>query len=228
MGSMVSQEIGNKTMLTRRLAIVSFLGLTLLGAGNAAPAFATEERDIRAARQVLQLTAEASAVLQRRDLSPIELRAALAGVLHQHFDIRLIARAALGKAWRRASAVQHRLYLEAFDRYLVQIIVQRLAGRSDLRLAVTGVAAAGKQDSYVKTNISRADGARIKAVWRLRTSSAGPKVIDVVIEGISLVLTKRAEFATVIRRAGIDGLIEGLQRKAQPTPSAEMVAASSN
>ena len=47
-------------------------------------------------------------------------------------------------------------------------------------------------------------------VWRLRTSPAGPKVIDVVIEGISLVPTNRAESATVIRRAGIDGLIEDL------------------
>ena len=36
-----------------------------------------------------------------------------------------------------------------------------------------------KQDSHVKTVISRADGARIKAAWRLRTGPAGPKVIDV-------------------------------------------------
>ena len=57
---------------------------------------------------------------------------------------------------------------------------------------------------------------------------AGPKVIDVAIEGISLVLTKRAEFAAVIRQSGIDGLIERLQRKVQPNSSAEMIAASSN
>ena len=215
-------------MLTRRLAIVSFLGLTLLIVGNTAPALATEARDIRAARHVVQLTAEASAALQRRDLSPSELRAALAGVLHRHLDIPLITRAVMGKAWRRASAVQRRLYLEAFDRYLVQIIVQRLAGQSDLRLAVTGVAAAGKQDIHVKTVIRRADGAQFKTVWRLRTGPAGPKVIDVAIEGISLVLTKRAEFAAVIRQSGIDGLIERLQRKVQPTSSAKMIAASSN
>ena len=197
-------------MLTRRLAIVSFLGLTLLGVGNAAPAFATEERDVRAARQVVQLTAEASAALQRRNLSPSELRAALAGVLHQHLDIPLIARAVLGKAWRQASPAQRRLYLEAFDRHIVRIVARYLEAMPGISLAVTGVAAAGKQDSHVKTIISRADGARIKTVWRLRTGPTGPKVIDVTIEGISLVLTKRAEFAAVIRRAGIDGLIEGL------------------
>ena len=47
--------------------------------------------------------------------------------------------------------------------------------RAGKRLFIGGA----KQDSHVKTVISRADGARIKAAWRLRTDPAGPKVIEV-------------------------------------------------
>ena len=86
----------------------------------------------------------------------------------------------------------------------------------------------GKQDRYVKTVISRADGPPIKAVWRLRPGTTGAKVIDIAIEGISLMVTKRAEFATVIAQVGIDGLIESLLAKAQPSRSPEIVAAGSN
>ena len=49
----------------------------------------------------------------------------------------------------------------------------------------------------------------------MRFGQAGPKVVDVLIDGISLVLTKRNEFAAVARRVGFDGLIDSLQVKTQ-------------
>ena len=201
-------------MPTRRLAIVGYLGLTLMCLAIATPALTTEDREGQAVLHV-QRFAEAIAGLQSRDLSTIERRAALGDLLHQHIDIPGIARAVLGKTWRRTSTAQRGRYLEAFDGYMVGNLARYLAGTPGISLVVTGVAAGGKTDALVKTVISRADGARIKAIWRLRFGQAGPKVVDVLIDGISLVLTKRSEFAAVARRAGFDGLIDSLQVKTQ-------------
>ena len=49
---------------------------------------------------------------------------------------------------------------------------------------------------------------------------SGPVVIDLIIEGISLLVTQRSEFAAVLERAGVDGLLAELNaRVTQPDVS---------
>ncbi len=204
-------------MPKRYLTIAAFFGLIVM-ASEQPRAAAMADRDLRAARQVRLLIDQTVAVLQRPDRSPIALRAALGDVLRRHLDIPVIARFALGKAWRRASPAERERFLDAFDGYLVSTIARRLHGTSVMGLAVTGVAGVGSKDSLVKTVVRRAEGAPIEAVWRVRAGRAGPKVIDIAIAGLSLVATTRGEFASVVRRAGIDGLIRRLRAKAEPAP----------
>ena len=211
-------------MPIRRLAIAAFLGLIVMATEIVQPA-AMEDRDLRAARQVRLLADQAAAVLQRPGRAPIALRAALGDVLRRHIDIPLIARAALGPAWRGASPAERARFRTAFDGYLVSTIARRLQGTADMRLTVIGVTGAGTKDSLVKTRVHRTAGVPVEAVWRVRTDPAGPKVIDIAIAGVSLVLTSRGEFASVVRRAGIDGLIQRLRAKAELTAPAAVMAA---
>ena len=58
----------------------------------------------------------------------------------------------------------------------------------------------------------------LRVDWRLRDRPEGPVVIDLIIEGISLLVTQRSEFAAVLERAGVDGLLAELNaRVTQPT-----------
>jgi len=57
----------------------------------------------------------------------------------------------------------------------------------------------------------------IKIHWRLRKVYINPayRVIDIIAEGVSLIVTMRAEYTTVIKRnGGIDSLIAALRKKA--------------
>ena len=49
--------------------------------------------------------------------------------------------------------------------------------------------------------------------YRLRLNDDGWQVYDVVIDGVSLITNYRSQFATEVRRGGIDGLISSLANK---------------
>ncbi len=64
--------------------------------------------------------------------------------------------------------------------------------------------------SYIKQNNGTPD---IQLDWRLRKKKDKFYVIDVSVEGISMALTQRSEFSSIIQRGGgkISALIEHLQ-----------------
>ena len=68
-------------------------------------------------------------------------------------------------------------------------------------------------DALVETEIKRPDGAPLKAAWRVRDINGHLKIIDVVVEGVSMALTQRQEFASVIQHSGLDGLISDLRNR---------------
>jgi phospholipid transport system substrate-binding protein len=51
----------------------------------------------------------------------------------------------------------------------------------------------------------------------MRKTPEGWKIYDIVVEGVSLVLTYRSEFDSVVRQEGIDGLIKRLASKNSPS-----------
>ena len=88
---------------------------------------------------------------------------------------------------------------------------RRLGGYSGHKPQIIGAKPIGKNDILVITNIARASGPPIKAAWRVRGAHGGHQILDVVVAGISMVMTHRSEFRSVVRRQGFDGLIKTLR-----------------
>ncbi|MEC8370139.1 MAG: ABC transporter substrate-binding protein, partial [Pseudomonadota bacterium] len=66
---------------------------------------------------------------------------------------------------------------------------------------------AGQSDVFVRTNITGERGRKLKVDWRVRRINDRYKIIDVVVEGVSMLVTQKAEFGAVLRQRGVDGLI---------------------
>ena len=49
--------------------------------------------------------------------------------------------------------------------------------------------------------------------YAMKKTPEGWKIYDIAVEGVSLVLTYRAEFENITRTSGVDGLIKRLQQK---------------
>ncbi len=110
-----------------------------------------------------------------------------------------------------ATPEQQSAYLNLFGEYLVQTYATLLGGYSDGAMTVIGARQAGDKDVVVRTQIGATGGQVMVADGRVRASAKGYRIIDVMIEGISLAMTHRSEFAEVIQHYGIEGLLATLR-----------------
>lgn len=128
-------------------------------------------------------------------------------ILNRTFEVPLIARFTLGRYWRGASAAQRKEYVSLFEDFIVLAYAARFRNYNGESFTVSKVLDVNETDSLVQSHLALKDGRKIGVTWRVRNKSA-LKIIDVIVEGVSMVITQRDEFASIINRNG--GKIEGL------------------
>lgn len=167
-----------------------------------------------AADLIEKLAADAIATLAETEDNLAAREARLRPILAEGFDMEQIAKFTMGRYWNRASADQREDYVAAFSNYVVATYARRFGGYAGETLQIVSERKAGPKDVAVATRIVRGGNPPIDAEWRVRVDDGPAKVIDVVVEGVSMSVTQRADFAAVIRQNGIDGLIQVLQARA--------------
>jgi len=133
------------------------------------------------------------------------------------FDVKSLSRYAIGRYWRKASSAQRSEYQRLFTDFIVNTYASRFGQYSGEKLVVTGERAVKGKDTIVHSDIVRPDGAPVRVDWRVRKRDDEYKVIDIIVEGVSMAITQREEFASVIRHHGgeVDGLIRELKSKTE-------------
>ena len=146
----------------------------------------------------------------------------LARAIEGSTNVDLLSRLVLGRHWRSLSSTDHQEYKTLFSRVVIgglavrlHSLLHELDGRLDQHFAITNSTTAGKKDILVRSKVMAADGQPLSVDWRLRALEKQPVIIDLIIEGVSLLVSQRAEFAAVIERSRVDGLIEALRRRAR-------------
>ncbi len=201
-------------MFDRRLFLLLPLLFLLPGVH---PASATTKAG---AIQHIQLLGEqAFASLRRSDMSLEKREAILADILSRGFALPLIARFVLGRYWRRATPEQRDSYVELFGAFVIKSYSRHIGGFAGSSFDIVGAEAIGKSDFLVTTNLRRKSGPSFKAGWRVRLIDGKHKVIDVIVEGISMAVTQRQEFASVLKRGGVERLLQILSAKVGRMPA---------
>lgn len=130
------------------------------------------------------------------------------------FNLEALANLALGPYLGTATDHQMRAYEEAFARYIVVTYEARFDTFSGYNFNVMRARPMGDNDAIVRTNINGPDGNSYVVDFRVELYEDGTfQVIDVAVEGLSMLKTQRDEFSAVIQRDGIDGLIESLNER---------------
>lgn len=201
----------------RRRLLRALPPLALLAASLpfARPALAAvDQATIEGARAFMRsLADQAIAVLGQPGLPLAERERQLAGLLANGFDMVFIGRFVVGRHWREMSREQKVDYLGLFQTYVLRTYSRRLGGYAGEQLQITDAKAAGKKDVLVATAITQAGAPPILATWRIRRRKAGYRIIDVMVEGVSMGLTQRSEFGSIIASNGINGLMQALQAR---------------
>ena len=162
---------------------------------------------------IKDLSSRAIEILRDESVSLQEREQVFQDMLEEGFALDFIGRFVLGRNYRTTTKEQRSDYQSLFEVYVLKTYTTRLGAYADQRFVVQGARAAGKRDLFVNTEVVQTDGPPIKVDWRIRNFDGLLQVIDVNIEGISMALTQRQEFASVIQKNGIDGLLEMLRAR---------------
>lgn len=131
----------------------------------------------------------------------------------RYFDVPTIGRYVVASAWRTATPEQRKTFIDAFREMNVLTWARRFDEYGGQTVQVIDSEPHGNE-VLVNSEIVQPSGPPVVVTWRLRQRDDGWQVIDLVVEGVSMAITYRSEYASVIRQSGgIDGLIEMLDGK---------------
>ncbi|MEM9627037.1 MAG: ABC transporter substrate-binding protein [Pseudomonadota bacterium] len=148
-------------------------------------------------------------------------RQLLSNAIEAKTNVDLLSRLVLGRHWRSLKPADRDEYRALFSKVVIgglagrlDILLDELDGPLEQHFAIKSSGAVGKRDVLVRSEVVAADGQSLSVDWRLRRLESGPVIIDLIVEGISLLVSQRAEFAAVVERGQIVGLLQTLRRRA--------------
>ncbi len=200
-------------MVGKRLVLVVALAVATTGFSSfCSRADTSEATSLKAAAQFIdELGSKAIAILSDSNGTLEEREAKVRALLREGLDLKLLGRFVLGKWWRRATPEQRAEYQRLFAEYLTQTYARRLAAYKGEKFTITETRPIAETDAIVLTTIARPSGPPLKAGWRVRAKNGTHKIVDVVVEGVSMAVAQRQEFASLTARDGMAGLLEALR-----------------
>ena len=131
-----------------------------------------------------------------------------------HVDFREAAQLAMGKSWHSATPAQQTQVVDGFRQMLVRIYSNSIDVYRGQTMKVMPVRLApGATEVVVRNQYLREGRPPVSVDYSMKKTPEGWKIYDIAVEGVSLVLTYRAEFEQVTRTSGVDGLIKRLAEK---------------
>jgi len=196
--------------LTRRAVLLTGLASLALLAGPAGAA-STAHAEALVARLSEELTR-----LIASGRSDAQIYAGFESILSRYADMPAVAASVLGPPWRGASAAQKQAFVAAFQRYLSRRYGKQFREYRTARIEITGSRDGGKAGILVGTRVVRPGQEPIAVDWQISDRSGAARVVNLVIEGVSMLASERAQVGAMLeaQRGSLDALIAQLKSTA--------------
>lgn len=189
------------------------VGLALLAGGNVLAAVSPQELVQRTAEEMLTKLRVEKQVIEQHPERIYEL---VNQIVLPHFDFERMSSWVLGKHWRAATPAQKERFMTEFRTLLVRTYAKSLSEYTDSKISYLPMRPSPQEDQVkVRTEVDQPGGFPIPIDYELRRQGDQWKVIDVTIDGVSLVTNYRSTFASQIRQDGLDKLITVLAERNQ-------------
>jgi phospholipid transport system substrate-binding protein len=171
----------------------------------------------QAASFLEQLQEKAASRLGDASISDKEKEDHFRKLFNENFDVPAIGRFVIGRYWRAASQEDQKAFLAVFEDAMVQRFLPLLAENSSERFKIGNVTPDARNENMalIDSRIDRTEGEPYKVSWRVREKDGGFKILDIVAEGVSMAITLRSEYGTVLKNNGgkLPPLTEALREK---------------
>jgi len=163
---------------------------------------------------VEKMTQAAIDVLGEKGLSSEEKRHRIEDLAYANIDFDIMSHLVLARNWGRLSAAQQAEFVRLFKEHLALTYGRSIESYNNEKVEVVGERDEGRGDWTVKTKILRGGGnADVLVDYRLRQENDAWRIIDVVIERVSLVANFRSQFQEIMSDGGPTKLLEVLREK---------------
>jgi phospholipid transport system substrate-binding protein len=197
--------------MDRRIFLTSTAAVLLLAAMPARAALSPDE----AQKFISGLSSDAIGSLTGSSVTQAERETRFRSLLETHFDMPGISKFALGRYWKLASEPQQAEFQKLFETLLVQSYAKTFSQYGGEKFQVSKSWADGDGTVVVNSHVDRPNGDVIHLDWRVADQANTLRIIDLVVEGVSLRATHRSDFASAIQSNGgtIAALLDLLRQK---------------
>lgn len=139
-------------------------------------------------------------------------------ILETKFNVKAIGKFVLGRYWRQATPEEKEKFLELFKETTVATYATRFKEYSTEKFEILGSRQEADDGVTVYSRIVRPKGDPIPIDWKLFEKNGEVRIYDVILEGISMGITQRSEYAAVIQKGGgkVEALNKALEKKITP------------
>jgi phospholipid transport system substrate-binding protein len=156
-------------------------------------------------------------VLQDKALTPVQRQQLVRDIAYEGMDFEVLSRLTLGRNWRPLTDAQRTDFVQEYKKHLAGTYGHTTDSYTNETINVTSDQKESNGDVTVLTQImGDKDGKRqevAKVNYRMRQNQGQWKVIDVMIDGVSLMANFRSQFQEVIDNGGFDKLMKLLREK---------------
>ena len=203
---------GPRVAYARRAFCNALLFATVIAVAQ--PAAATSDVGTAAVAFIQGLGNDAIKELTNPAIPRPEREARFRRLLNDHFDMAAMSKFVLGRFYRSTDATQRAEFQRLFVDLIVGSYAERFSDYMGEGLRVTGSSAEDGGTILVHSKIDMRSAQDIRVDWRLRPADGNFTIVDIIVEGVSMAVTQRSEFGSLIQNRGsVDGLIEALRTR---------------
>ena len=139
-------------------------------------------------------------------------------LFNEALDLKFIGQFVLGRYWRTATPEQKKEFIEVYRQLNVKTWSKRFDEFRGKKFIFNGTSPSSSANQiFVNSSVPMDQGNPASVVWRVKQSGNSFKIVDIIIENVSLAITARNEYTAFIKKSpnGIDGLIKDLKAKVQ-------------
>jgi len=150
-------------------------------------------------------------LLGKQDIEKNERNEKIVGELNEIMDFKLAAYLSLGKHWKKISKTQKKEFVETFQQYINNYIVEKIDLYTNQKIDIGDSKIAKKGRAELEIGIL-SGGETLQVNFKLRKNKKKEwRVYDVDIEGVSLITTFRSQFSGVLKNSSFEELLEKLK-----------------
>lgn len=192
--------------------LFTILVAALLFAGNANAAV----DGAKAEAFVKKVTDEGITQIINANIPQAEKDARFEKLFNNALDLKFIGQFVLGRYWKTATNEQKKQFIDAYRDLNIKTWSQRFDEFKGKEFIFKGTTPSNSANQiFVNSLVPMDQGEPAKVVWRVKQTGDNFKIVDIIIENVSLAITARNEYTAYVKSApgGIDDLIKDLQNK---------------